>query len=120
MTGAPCAPPRRGRGACAGARRVSSIRSTAVCVTYLNHPQFIGKTKLIKEVSNLTHTEINELNKLGIKLKFFGKNEVIIPIFEEIKIAFTSGILDKNYIPNLENLSLKVNGMDGYAITSTF
>ena len=32
--------------------------------------QFIGKTKLIKEVSNLTHTEINELNKLGIKLKF--------------------------------------------------
>ena len=74
--------------------------------TKKNHPQFIGKTKLIKEVSNLTHTEINELNKLGIKLKFFGKNEVIIPIFEEIKIAFTSGILDKNYIPNLENLSL--------------
>ena len=43
---------------------------------------------------------------MGIKLKIFGKNEVIIPIFEEIKIAFTSGILDKNCIPNLENLSL--------------
>ena len=71
-----------------------------------NNPKFIGKTKLIRKVSNLTNTEIDELNKLGIKLKFFGKNELIIPIFEDNKIAFTSGILDKNYIPNLENLSL--------------
>ena len=71
-----------------------------------NNPKFIGKTKLIRKVSNLTNTEIDELNKLGIKLKFFGKNELIIPIFEDNKIAFTSGILDENYIPNLENLNL--------------
>lgn len=71
-----------------------------------NHPQFIGNTKLIKKISNLTNIEINELNKLGIELKYFGKNEIIIPIFEEKRIAFTSGILDKNYIPNLEILTL--------------
>ena len=71
-----------------------------------NNPKFIGKTTLIRKVSNLTNTEIDELNKLGIKLKFFGKNELIIPIFEENKIAFTSGILDEKYIPNLENLNL--------------
>lgn len=71
-----------------------------------NHPQFIGNTKLIKKISNLTNIEIDELNRLGINLKYFGKNKIIIPIFEEKKIAFTSGILDKNYIPNLENLSL--------------
>ena len=71
-----------------------------------NNPKFIGETKLIRKVSNLTNAEIDELNKLGIKLKFFGKNELIIPIFEDNKIAFTSGILDENYIPNLENLNL--------------
>ena len=62
---------------------------------------------MIRKVSNLTNTEIDELNKLGIKLKFFGKNELIIPIFEDNKIAFTSGILDEKLYSKFRKFKLK-------------